>query len=68
LYLSPEADLIQVRLAQIADRTVNDALALLLPAEVEQFSDIMRRVKRQLQTMLEPEARQRSAASAELVS
>src|SRR5205085_6076625 len=67
LYLSPEADLIQVRLAQIADRTVDDALGLLSPAEIEQFSEAMRRVKRQLQTMLDPPPADRRAAVAELV-
>ena len=34
-----EALLIQVRLAQIADRTVDDALALLSPGERDQFSE-----------------------------
>jgi MarR family transcriptional regulator, transcriptional regulator for hemolysin len=55
LFLTAEADLIQVQLAQIADRTVDDALALLSAFEREQFSEWMRRVKRQLQAMLEPE-------------
>ena len=55
LHLTAEADLIQLRLAQIADRTVDDALALLSVAEREQFSDSMRRIKRRLQAMLEPE-------------
>ena len=54
LHLTAEADLIQVQLAQIADRTVDDALALLSAFEREQFSEWMRRVKRQLQAMLEP--------------
>jgi MarR family transcriptional regulator for hemolysin len=53
LHLTQEALLIQVRLAQIADRTVNDALALLSPRERDQFADSMRRVKRQVQVMLE---------------
>ena len=56
LHLTDEADLLQVQLAQIADRTVDDALALLSPRERDRFSESMRRVKRQLQTMLEPEA------------
>jgi MarR family transcriptional regulator for hemolysin len=56
LFLTAEADLIQVQLAQIADRTVEDALGLLSPGEREQFSEWMRRVKRRLQAMLEPEA------------
>jgi MarR family transcriptional regulator for hemolysin len=55
LHLTREALLIQVRLAQIADRTVDDALALLSPGERDQFADSMRRVKRQLQAMLEPD-------------
>src|SRR3954447_10115053 len=54
LHLTQEALLIQVRLAQIADRTVDDALALLSSREREQFSEWMRRVKTQLQAMLEP--------------
>ena len=37
LHLTQEALLIQVRLAQIADRTVDDALALLSPRERDQF-------------------------------
>jgi MarR family transcriptional regulator for hemolysin len=55
LFLTAEADLIQVQLAQIADRTVDDALSLLSAREREQFSEWMRRVKRQLQAMLDPE-------------
>src|SRR5579862_5100619 len=54
LFLTADADLIQVRLAQIAERTVEDALGLLSACEREQFSEGMRRVKRQLQAMLEP--------------
>src|SRR5437868_13817993 len=65
LFLTAEADLIQVQLAQIADRTVDDALALLSPAETDQFSELIRRVKRQLQTMLGPDrAEPRAAAEA----
>jgi DNA-binding MarR family transcriptional regulator len=55
LHLTAEADLLQVQLSQIADRTVDDALALLSPRDRDRFSVSMRRVKRQLQTMLEPE-------------
>lgn len=55
LHLTEEADLIQLQLAQIADRTVDDALALLSAPDREQFSEWMRRVKSQLQAMLEPE-------------
>jgi MarR family transcriptional regulator, transcriptional regulator for hemolysin len=55
LFLTAEADLIQVQLAQIAERTVDDALDLLSTHEREQFSDWMRLVKRRLQAMLEPE-------------
>lgn len=54
LFLTADADLIQRRLAQIAERTVDDALALLSAYEREQFSEWMRRVKRQLQAMLDP--------------
>jgi DNA-binding MarR family transcriptional regulator len=56
LHLTAEADLLQVQLSQVADRTVDDALALLSPRERDRFSEAMRRVKRQLQTMLEPES------------
>src|SRR3954469_13369913 len=55
LHLTAEADLLQVQLSQIADRTVDDALALLSPRERDRFSESIRRVKRQLQSMLEPE-------------
>jgi MarR family transcriptional regulator for hemolysin len=54
LFLTAEADLIQVQLAQIADRTVDEALELLSAREREQFSEWMRLVKRRLQAMLEP--------------
>jgi DNA-binding MarR family transcriptional regulator len=53
LHLTAEADLLQVQLAQIADHTVDDALTLLSPRERERFAESMRRVKRQLQAMLE---------------
>ena len=56
LHLTAEIDLIQVQLTQIADRTVDDALAPLSPRQREQFALAMRRVKRQLQAMLEPVA------------
>jgi len=62
LHLSPAADLIQVRLAEIADRTVDDALSQLSTREQDQFSELMRRVKRQLQGMLEPEPAAAAAA------
>ena len=67
LHLTAEAHLIQVQLAQIADRTVDDALRLLAPREREQFSEWMGLVKRQLQTMLEPELVGPVAAAEELV-
>ena len=67
LFLTADADLIQVQLAQIADRTVDSALALLSAREREQFSEWMRRVKRQLQAMLEPERAVASEAAEELV-
>ena len=55
LHLTAEADLIQVQLAEIAERTVDDALSLLSADERDKFSELMRRVKRRLQAMLEPE-------------
>ncbi|MGE0257959.1 MAG: hypothetical protein AB7T18_04300 [Alphaproteobacteria bacterium] len=67
LHLTPEALLIQVRLAQIADRTVEDALALLSPRERDQFSEWMRRVKTRLQAMLEPDSAEAVAHAEELV-
>ena len=67
LFLTAEADLIQVQLAQIADRTVDNALALLSAREREQFSEWMRQVKRQLQAMLEPEFAAATEAAEELV-
>ena len=66
LHLTDEADLLQVQLAQIADRTVDDALALLSPRERDRFSESMRRVKRKLQTMLEPEPAQEAQQIVEL--
>ena len=66
LHLTAEADLLQVQLSQIADRTVDDALALLSPRERDRFSESMRRVKRQLQTMLEPEALEEAHRMVEL--
>ena len=67
LHLTAEADLIQVQLAQIADRTVDDALGLLSEREREQFSDAMRRVKCQLQAMLGAEFAETAAPQPELV-
>ena len=68
LQLTAEAHLIQVQLAQIADRTVDDALALLSSDERDQFSEWMARVKRQLQAMLGSElAGAVSEAAEELV-
>ena len=54
LYLTAEANQIEVRLAEIADQTVDDALSLLSTGEREHFSELMRRVKSRLQTVLEP--------------
>ena len=67
LFLTAEADLIQVQLAEIADRTVDSALALLSAREREQFSEWVRQVKRQLQAMLEPELAAAPEAAEELV-
>ncbi len=55
LYLTADSDLIQVRLANIAEHTVGDALSLLSAREQDQFREQMMRVKRRLQTMLDPE-------------
>jgi len=63
LHLTAEADLIRVQLAQIADRNVDDALALLSARERDQFAEWMRRIKRQLRAMISPE----QAAAAERV-
>jgi MarR family transcriptional regulator for hemolysin len=65
LHLTPEVDLIQLQLVQIADRTVDDALAALSPRQRDQFAQAMRRVKRQLQAMLEPEPDSAPAAARE---
>src|SRR5436853_361231 len=65
LHLTAEADLLQVQLAQIADRTVDDALALLAPRERDQFAEWMRRVKRRLQAMLDPAPAAAAAEPAE---
>ena len=54
LHLTAEAELLQVQLAEISDRTVDDALALLSARERDQFAEWMRRVKRQLQAMIGP--------------
>ncbi len=67
LHLTEEADLIQVQLAQIADRTVDDALALLSAREREQFSEWMRGVKRQLLAMLDPKLAEAAGPVEELV-
>ena len=62
LYLTAEADLIQLDLARIADHTIDDALSRLSPGEQDQFSEFMARVKRQLQAMLDPDVPQRVVA------
>lgn len=67
LQLSDEAELIQMQLAQIADGTVDDALALLSPRERDQFCEAMRRVKRQLQAMLDPEPADAAGRQEEVV-
>ena len=55
LHLTADADLLQLQLSEIAERTVDDALGLLDVGEREQFSGLMRRVKQRLQGMLGPE-------------
>ena len=67
LFLTAEADLIQVQLAQIADRTVDSALELLSAREREQFSEWMRLVKRRLQAMLDPQLPAANEPAEELV-
>ena len=67
LHLTEEADLIQLQLSQIADRTVDDALGLLSEPERERFSEAMRRVKRQLQAMLDPGIAAAAAPALEIV-
>ena len=63
LYLTNDADLIQLRLAKISDHTIDDALSPLSPRERDQFSELTARVKRQLQAMLDPDSPQRVAAA-----
>jgi len=63
LYLTNEADLIQLRLAKISDRTIDDALSRLSAGERDQFSEFTARVKRQLQAMLAPASPQRVVAA-----
>jgi MarR family transcriptional regulator for hemolysin len=65
LHLTEEALLIQVRLAQIADRTVEDALAALSLRERDQFAEAMRRIKTRLQAMLDPDSVEPVAAAGE---
>jgi MarR family transcriptional regulator for hemolysin len=67
LHLTDEADLIQLQLAEISERTVNDALALLSARQRDQFAESMRRVKRQLQSMLEPGPAAMAETAEELV-
>jgi MarR family transcriptional regulator, transcriptional regulator for hemolysin len=67
LHLTAEAELLQVQLAEISDRTVDDALALLSARERDQFAEWMRRVKRQLQAMIGPEQAVAAERVAELV-
>ena len=67
LHLTAEAELIQVQLAEISDRTVDDALALLSARERDQFAEWMRRVKRQLQAMIGPAQVEEAERVAELV-
>src|SRR6476660_3741994 len=52
LFLSAEAQLIQARLAQIANQMVDDALAPLADRDREQLAEAMLRIKRQVQAML----------------
>ncbi len=56
-----------MQLAEISDRTVDDALALLSAHERDQFAEWMRRVKRQLQAMIGAEQAVAAERVAELV-
>src|SRR4051812_32602484 len=67
LHLTDDAELIQLQLAEIAERTVDHALGLLSAGERDQFSELMRRVKLRLQSMLGPEPAEPAARAAELV-
>jgi MarR family transcriptional regulator for hemolysin len=55
LFLSPEADRIQVGMLDIADQTLEDALAPLSAAEREVLGDALARVKLRLLTMTDRE-------------
>jgi MarR family transcriptional regulator, transcriptional regulator for hemolysin len=66
LHLTAEAELLQVQLAQISDRTVDDALALLSARERDQFAEWMRRVKHQLQAMIAPKRAKAAKRGVEL--
>jgi phosphate uptake regulator len=52
--MSTEAKVIQARLAQIANQMVDDALAPLADRDRDQLAEAMRRIKRQVQAMLNP--------------
>jgi DNA-binding MarR family transcriptional regulator len=54
LFLSTEAKVIQAGLSQIANQMVDDALAPLADRDREQLAEAMRRIKRQVQAMLNP--------------
>src|SRR4051812_37239398 len=54
LFLSTEAQVIQAGLSQIANQMVDDALAPLADRDREQLAEAMRRIKRQVQAMLNP--------------
>lgn len=66
LHLSDEAEQIQVRLAAIAEETIDDALSLLSAEEREQFSALTRRIKRRLQAMLDGDAAEAALSLGEL--
>lgn len=53
LYLTASANQIEVRLANIAEATVDDAMSLLSTTERDQFREQIARVKQRLQAMLE---------------
>jgi MarR family transcriptional regulator, transcriptional regulator for hemolysin len=61
LFLSPEADRIRAEMLDIADQTLEDALAPLSVPERRQLGDALARVKQQLLTMADREPTARSS-------
>jgi len=63
LFLSPEADRIRAGIVDIADQTLEDALAPLSPQEREKFGDALARVKSGLLAMADRESIPASASA-----